>query len=173
MLFFGSYYFDTLQAPLRPRRLSIGAPIIRSKEYVYLSTYEDETTGVKRTNRLHEFPGQQAFQVDSKRIELMQDLRLDRINALIQESSSVSANDVSRRLKLAITWFGKACNSNTVAESYISNAIAIEALLSQGRTHQSTYSKEIGYLVIHKDDQGLYPLMQPISREFSRNYLRL
>jgi hypothetical protein len=168
MLFFGSYYYNTYQSPRHPKRLSVGAPIFKHRDDIFLAALEEDPLNPDRTGWQQEFSGQQSFLISRDSYELMVSLGLERINRLIQEASSANAGEMSRRIKLAITWFGKSCSAGTIAESFIDNAIAIEALLTQGRTPQSKYAEDISMLVAREEEAGLYPMMQPISKDFSR-----
>lgn len=110
------------------------------------------------------------FEVTDEFIDHMYSHGLARINNLLQsvvESGDVS--DIARRLHRAVTWYAKATKAKNIADSYLMYAIALEGLLSEGRTSQETYSLQVAALVsCDKDECIIYPVGGYLSSEFSK-----
>ncbi len=96
----------------------------------------------------------------------MQKYGLNKLNKLVTIPKNPSLHQLNQRIKNSIQWFGKACSGQSVGESFISLAIAIESLLSQGRTNKETKSLYIANLVGSSHDQHMSPIPQYVSKEF-------
>ncbi|NLG49982.1 MAG: hypothetical protein GX552_07730 [Chloroflexi bacterium] len=146
-LFVASYYRDRHLQGL-PRDMGLAGTIPRgeSSPALYLRDnipLDKQYAGVQTEGR-----GSFAYEVDFPGFVRANGSRLAQINAQIISSRRGIATSLGRRLELAITWFAKGTSASSIAESFLMYAIAIEALLSQGRTSQHEYALRIAALVL-------------------------
>jgi len=167
LLLIGSYYFDRHRNLLGARQFSIGASLLDGGDRVFYSLYEDDRTGETRLGGSLDFARHDLFEIDYNRIKIFKRLHLDRINVFMREGPHGDSSSIAKRIFLAITWFAKAASASSVSESFLCNAIALEALLSEGRTPQSTYASYIASLATRGTDDHLFPYPQPMSKEFA------
>ena len=172
MLFIGSYYYDRFRNSTHPRALFIASGKSPKDEKVFLSTYQDEHSGNTQLGGQIEYLHNQPYEIKEAQLKLFEQLHLHKINNMMREISLGTAAQVTKRLFLAISWFGKGTTASSVAESYMCNAISIESLLTQGRTHQQSYAHEISALATRGDSRTLFPHPQLLSKKFADQLLR-
>jgi len=167
-LFCGSYYFDIYSDPSTKKRMGIArtfAPEDRSHA-VILDAYKKIT---------EQIPGPSyrtildyKYELTPNFIDFMNNLGLQKINSHLENPDSERKDHISRRLLRSMNWFAKATTANSLADSFIFYAISIEALLSEGRTSQHTYSNWIAALVSQDENKFIYPIDGGRSKIFSK-----
>lgn len=168
-LYISSYYFNENKRAVVRRMGLYGSMQLGERSHIfYIDPYksiEDQYPGTKQSSVI-----QESFKINREFIKYMKANGLDRINRLAQLlGSKHSEEDVARRFMRAIAWFGKATSAKSLADSYLMYAIAIEALLSEGRTSKETYSVRIASLITCDSDESfICPVGGYVSSEFKK-----
>jgi hypothetical protein len=130
-----------------------------------LANPETSEIGFSQTGISHE-----PFRLDAARVDLMQSLGLDRINDHLL-SLEGDEDRLAGSLMRSVTWFGKATNANSIAESFLMYALALEGLLGNGgRAVKENYALHVAALVTRDDPRGLYPAQGRVSPSFADMY---
>ncbi|MCB8942718.1 MAG: hypothetical protein H6658_02965 [Ardenticatenaceae bacterium] len=172
-LFISSYYHDENSRSI-VRRMGLSGSVYRNELMrVYCI---DPTLPI-----VEQYPApqmsrtyQKNFEIDNQYRDYIKGKGLEQVNSLIQSLElNVEAHEIARRLVRAITWFAKATNAKSIADSYLMYAIAIEGLLSEDRTPKETYAIRIAALVTRQGENCLiHPIGGYLSSDFA-NQLKL
>lgn len=172
-LYLSSFYFHENSHSVVKRMGLSGTVHIDERSRVFYidptKKMEDQYPG-GRESRSHN----DRFEITPDFVTFMQVHGLERINYLIQSIGKLDPEeeDIARRLLITITWFAKATRAKDRADSYLMYAVAIEGLLSEGRTAQEVYSNQIAALVSCDDDRLIYPMGGYISLDFNKQLER-
>jgi hypothetical protein len=167
-LFRGSYYFDLYSRKGIQTKMGIAgtfSPEDRGHAII-LDPEEDFSDQIPSTST--RVTHDKSFEINKKLLESMNNLGLQKINNHLEKPYSKKKDHISRRLLRAIRWFAKATTANSLGDSFMFYSISVEALLSEGRTSQNTYSNWIAALVSQDSEKILYPLDGARSKEFSK-----
>lgn len=166
-LYLASHYFHENRRSL-VRRIGLAGQLhLDEQTRVYhVNPYlllHEQYPGVQNTRIAHE-----KFKINYEIAKFMHQNGLDRVNDLCKELlMDNNTSDLARRLLRAITWYGKATSAQSVAESYLMCAIAIEGLLSENRTSQETYAIKMSALITSTNpDSHLAPFGGYLSKDF-------
>jgi prevent-host-death family protein len=108
-----------------------------------------------------------SFTISSADVDYIEAHGLTRINEHLQSLARGDGIEIAGSLLRAISWFGKATNARSKAESFLLYAISIEALLLGGeRPRKETYGQRIAALVTRQGDAGIFPFGGYISARF-------
>ena len=167
-LYIGSYYFHENKNDVVQRMGIAGSLHLDERLKVFCISPDipisDQYPGSRERSRHHE-----NFAIGTEQIEAMQETGLNKINKLLLSLDSISrGDDLARRMVRAITWFAKGTTAKKIADSYLMYAIAIEGLLSEGRTSQETYATRMAALVTGTGDNLIVPMGGYISPEFGK-----
>jgi hypothetical protein len=167
-LFVSSYYFHEHEQSMVRRLGLFGSLNTLERRYVWYTNpdlpIEEQYPGGSESSKILS-----NIEIDTEFFEYMKRFGLERINDLIQSIGQSRNNDIARRILRAISWYSKATSARSITDSYLMYAIAIEALLSEDRTPQETYSTQMAALVTcENDDCLIYPVGGYISSSFSK-----
>lgn len=170
-LYISSCYFDQKRNMVRQMGLSGSLHFNERSRIFYVNpakSIEDQFPGGRESRTIYK-----NIELNEELIEYMKENGLSRINYLVQSLQQnlegFEGNDVARRLLIAITWFAKATTAKSAADSYLMYAIAIEGLLSKGRTRKETYATQMAALVTCvNEDCLIYPTGGYLSSEFAK-----
>jgi len=110
------------------------------------------------------------FSIDGDSVEYMETYGLTRINEHLQSLAGGDGVEIAGSLLRAISWFGKATNARSKAESFLLYAISIESLLLGGeQPRKETYAQRIAALVTRQGDAGIFPIDGYISARFDND----
>lgn len=165
-LFVASYVRDRFQRTI-PRDMGLVGTVPGGEHSLVLYATADILPDEQYPGGKFEVRDSLAYEVDFEKLRRIHGDRLGRINARILSSREGRSDCVGRRLALAISWFGKGTSANSIVESFLMYAIAIEALLSQGRTSQHEYARRMAALVLRcRDDRNpFYPCGGTVSSQ--------
>lgn len=113
--------------------------------------------------------------IDNDDVNYLQRAGLPQINAKIssraQSTGSMSdADQLTERLMRAISWFGKGNASTSIADSFLSYAIAVECLFSEGKTSENRYAEYVATLTRQHGVDCKEPLKWNLSKQFSAKF---
>ncbi len=166
-LFIGSYYFDIYRQRSSPKFMGIMGTLHseRSESNVFL-IQPDMPIEEQNPGFLEQYAYRKSFKLNEKTWKTLENSKiLQRINQVLC-SMQMDKLGISGRLLRALGWFGKASKAGNIVESYLMYAIAVESLLSEGRTSKETYAKRIAALTTRNSNKGIYPQGGHISPEF-------
>ncbi len=113
------------------------------------------------------FKNYESFQINKQNIDALKNLGLERISQLLSTEENTNKSSLSSRLSRVISWFSKATVADSISDSYLMYAIAVESLLSEGRTPKDVYADRIAGLVTRIEDIRLFPPGNLISKAFN------
>lgn len=167
-LFIGSYYFDIYKQGSSPKLMGIMGTLASAnlESNVFFiqpnMPIEEQSPGF-----LEQYSYHKPFELNEKHWEALENSPLlQRINQVLC-STQTDKLGISRRLLRALGWFGKASKASNIVESYLMYAIAVESLLSEGRTLKETYAKRMAALTTRNSSKGIYPQGGYTSPEFA------
>lgn len=168
-LYRGSYYFDLYADPSTQTRMGIARTFgPEDRSHAVILDASKEIT--------EQIPGPSfrtiidyKYELTPELLDFMSNHGLEKINTLLENPDSEKKDHISRRILRSITWFAQGTTANNLADSFIFYAISIEALLSEGRTSQHTYSRWVAALISQDDEKYIYPMDGGRSKEFSNN----
>jgi hypothetical protein len=171
-LYISSYYLHSFDLNQYVYRMELSGSLQQNEQSRVF--YTDPTQPFEA-----QFPGSQEsrivvqnFKIDDRQMGLIKKKGLDSINKMLRSlNSGRKGNAIARRVFLAITWFAKATQARSVAESFLMNAIATESLLSKGRTSQKTYAAQMAALVTCNSAGVICPEGGILSPDFKRSLI--
>lgn len=174
-LFLSSNYFHEHNRTVK-RRFGILGTVNTSRIKLLVSIRTDVQGlqnlqfGTKST-----FTPNDPIDVTSDVLENMQRLGLAEINRRLTSpigtpAPAEEAKQMTERLLRAITWFSKGTSSVRIADSFLSYAIAIECLFSEGRTSENKYSEYVATVTSNHDANNNEPLRWRLSKSFSERF---
>lgn len=155
-LFRGCYYLDVHNRAM-PRQMGLyGSLVVHSHRPVFsvLENHNIDETWPGWSINVKNF---EPFIVDDRALSAIKTYGLDLVNTCFAQPTPGQASSLQGRLRRAARWFSKATTASSIADSFLMLAIAIESILSEGRTTKETYAERIAGLVTPKDDFGIYP----------------
>lgn len=168
-LYLGSYYFDVHSKSSSQTRMGISRSFASEdrSHAIILDAHKDYAEQIpgSSTNIIID----DKYRITQEILDFMDKFSLQKINSLFDNPDTKAKEHISRRLLRSINWFAKATTAKNLADSFIFYAISIEALLSEGRTPQHTYSDWIAALVSQDEKIKIYPMDGARSKEFSNN----
>lgn len=158
-LLIASFYTDVYVPHSRPKIMGmLGA--LPQGEYEHIILKQTATSLINPRN----IRASDSFQFYGKVKEVTQ-THLQQINNLLSKPD----NETSKRMRIAINWFAKATTANTIIDSFLMYAIAIESILSEGRTSKETYGDRIAFLTKPQNCNNLFPLGGQLSSTFTND----
>ena len=163
-LFVGSYYFDIFRQGSSPKLMGIiGTLPSASLESNVFFIQPDIPIEVQNPGFLEQYGYHKPFKLNEKTWEALENSPILKSIKFFVPYKRVSwvflgVSDAG--------WFGKASKASNIGESYLMYAIAIESLLSEGRTFKETYAKQMAALTTRNSNKGNCPQGGHTSPEF-------
>ena len=155
-LYIGTYYKDGYSGAYR--RLEILGKHRHAATSIRIVHGQDPIGKGSVTTFSYSWGGQEDFVVDAQVIQQMNMYGLLTLNKHLQNALAAQDNQLSWRFVRAINAFAKATIAESPADSFLYLAIAVEALLSEGRTSQETYATQVAALVTKGKLGTIYPM---------------
>lgn len=157
-LYRASWFRDQLPAGATQKRIGLRIPSAREITKVYVLNADLSVFQVAM------FPQHfDSYPFDDYHLNRMKRLGLEVINGMFADPDA-SQGDKALRVRRAIHWFAKGTHADSLADSFLMYAIAVEALLSQGRNSQEGYSNRVAGLIAR--DITFWGAME-VSRKFA------
>ena len=168
-LYVASFYFDRFREPSTQQHIGIAGTIEpgdRINALILNPTmpYTEQIPG-SSFHKIHFMD----YVLTEKAAQAISMCHLSRVNTLISGAQEKDKDHIARRLLRAVSWFAKATTASSIADAFLMFCIAIEGLLSEGRTSKEIYSSWLASLICKEEGVNISPLGGYLSSEFAAN----
>ncbi len=168
-LYVGSFYFDRFRQPSMQQHIEIAGTIKPGDRSNVLilnpkMPYAEQIPG-SSFQTIHFMD----YVLTEKIAQAISKCHLSRVNTLIKGAQVRNKDHIARRLLRAVNWFAKATTASSVADAFLMFSIAIEGLLSEGRTRKEVYSSWLASLICMQEGVNISPMGGHLSSEFAAN----